>query len=83
MRPKSTDTCEEMVAGFRDGYDRGAPDPGPNRSACYRHGFLNGRDDINLGPKAPHPRESAAWLRDEADRIMQRCGCGPVLGVRT
>jgi len=69
------DACKEMVAGFLEGYDVNNPEPGFNRSRCYRHGFANGRDDIGLGPDAPHPRASAEWLRDEANRMMVGCGC--------
>jgi hypothetical protein len=41
---------DEMVQGFMDGYDRNAPEPSANRSRSYRHGFANGRHDINHGP---------------------------------
>lgn len=64
------DACKEMIDGFSDGYDAGNPEPGPNRSACYRHGFENGRDDINH-----NPRSTAQDLRDEADCLMRSCGC--------
>jgi hypothetical protein len=36
---------DEMVQGFRDGYDLTAPEPSANRSASYRHGFMCGRID--------------------------------------
>jgi hypothetical protein len=36
---------DEMVQGFMDGFDLTAPEPSANRSASYRHGFLNGRAD--------------------------------------
>jgi hypothetical protein len=36
---------DEMVEGFRDGYDLSAPSPSANRSAGYRHGFMCGRID--------------------------------------
>ncbi len=55
----------EMCDGFRDGYDLNVPMPGPNRSAAYRHGFLNGRDDM-----AGFPRDSAANLRAKAAAIL-------------
>ena len=55
----------EMVEGFLDGYDLDCPGPGPNRSAAYRHGFLNGRDD-----RSGEPRASTGVLRDEAERIL-------------
>jgi hypothetical protein len=36
---------DELVQGFRDGYDLTAPEPSANRSASYRHGFMCGRID--------------------------------------
>jgi hypothetical protein len=42
----------DMIEGFRDGYDLNAPDPSANRSASYRHGFANGRDDRRGKPRA-------------------------------
>lgn len=36
---------EEMIQGFRDGYDLDAPEPSDNRSHSYRHGFKAGRND--------------------------------------
>jgi len=39
---------QEMVEGFRDGYDLTAPSPLKNRSASYRHGFMCGRIDKGL-----------------------------------
>lgn len=44
----------EMIEGFRDGYDLSAPEPSTNRSASYRHGFANGRDDRAGKPRASH-----------------------------
>jgi hypothetical protein len=41
----STPANEEMVQGFRDGYDLNAPEPSGNRSHSYRHGFKAGRND--------------------------------------
>lgn len=35
----------EMVCGFRDGYDMSNPWPGENRSRSYRHGFFVARID--------------------------------------
>jgi len=57
---------EDMIAGYRDGYDRDAPEPSANRSASYRHGFANGRDDINGVPRAP-----AVTLRQLAEEALQ------------
>lgn len=36
---------DDMIEGFRDGYDLTAPEPSTNRSESYRHGFANGRAD--------------------------------------
>lgn len=57
---------DEMVEGFRDGYDLTAPEPSANRSASYRHGFMCGRID----------KRQVAWsgtadqLRQMADEAM-------------
>jgi hypothetical protein len=56
----------DMVAGFSDGYDHHAPKPSTNRSASYRHGFADGRDDIRGTPRA-----SAAELRRLADEALE------------
>lgn len=62
MRPANDD----MVRGFMDGYDKNSPDPGPNTSMCYRHGFECGRDDLLC-----RVRFSAAELRQMADEAME------------
>lgn len=36
---------DDMVQGYRDGYDLTAPEPSANRSASYRHGFTVGRGE--------------------------------------
>lgn len=57
---------DEMIVGFRDGYDLTAPEPSANRSASYRHGFMCGRID----------RRQVVWngtaneLRAMADKAM-------------
>lgn len=64
---------DDMVQGYLDGLDDDRVDlPGTfgNRSACYCHGWLNGRDDRLHRPRAP-----AAVLRElaavaEADDAM-------------
>lgn len=56
---------DDMVRGYRDGFDRNSPEPGPNQSASYCHGFANGRDDLRHQPRA-----SAEQLRKEADLAM-------------
>lgn len=42
VEPKAND---EMMQGYRDGFDLSAPEPSVNRSRSYRHGFANGRGD--------------------------------------
>lgn len=56
---------EDMVRGFRDGYDPHSPQPGPNTSRSYRHGFECGRDDIMR-----RHRFDADTLRRMADVAM-------------
>lgn len=58
---RMTDTESDMLDGYRDGRDPNSPQPSANRSASYRHGFANGRDDL-----ASSPRASAGALRDAA-----------------
>jgi hypothetical protein len=36
---------DEMLLGYREGFDLDIPEPSENRSASYRHGFANGRAD--------------------------------------
>lgn len=55
----------EMIEGFMDGYDLNAPEPSANRSASYRHGFANGRDD-----RRGKPRASFQELTREAESVM-------------
>jgi len=45
---------EDMVQGFLDGYYLDSPEPSDNRSASYRHGFANGRDDRCRTPRATY-----------------------------
>lgn len=73
--------CAEMITGYFDGRNQGTPEPGENRSPCYRHGFANGRDDSGAGPAAPHPRASAQAMRAKAERLMADCGCSAGLSV--
>lgn len=56
---------DEMVQGFLDGYDLTAPEPSANRSASYRHGFANGRDD-----RRGKPRDSYQNLIQQAELAM-------------
>lgn len=65
---------EEMIEGFRDGYDLSAPEPSANRSHSYRHGFANGRDDRAGKPRGSY--EELVRLADlamEMDRDIQEC----------
>jgi hypothetical protein len=48
----------EMTEGYLDGRNPDNPPPSSNRSASYKHGFENGRDD-----HAYSPRATAALLR--------------------
>ena len=50
----------EMLQGYMDGLN-GDPQPGKNRSASYRHGWANGRDD-----RASSPRASSSYIHAEA-----------------
>ena len=52
---------QNMVDGYLDGYrdDReDFPETLGNRGACYKHGWLNGRDD-----RVGNLRKSARYLR--------------------
>ena len=62
----------ELLEGYRDALN-GQPAPGGNRSAFYRHGWLNGRDD-----RSGKPRASAASIRRELEAIeaqYRSAGC--------
>jgi len=54
---------DEMIEGYKDGFQLDAVPPGPNRSRCYVHGWLNGRDD-RLGK----PRATADELRKNGEK---------------
>lgn len=56
---------QEMIDGYFDGRDAFSPEPSGNRSFSYRHGFANGRDDLNGSP-----RDTAENLRRMADDAM-------------
>lgn len=43
---------EEISEGYRDGRNPDSPEPSTNRSHSYRHGFANGRDDLNKRARA-------------------------------
>jgi hypothetical protein len=55
----------EMLDGYFDGLDLNSPEPSGNRSASYRHGFWNGRDD-----RRGRPRDTYANLRRQADEAI-------------
>lgn len=55
-------TDEEVYQGYLDGCDANSPQPSGNRSASYRHGFANARDDL-----AQRPRAMAETLRRMAE----------------
>jgi hypothetical protein len=56
---------DEMVQGYLDGRLPENPPPSTNRSASYRHGFENGRDDLFHSP-----RDLAQTLRELADKAI-------------
>lgn len=60
-RPANT----EMIEGYCDGLNLDCPEPSDNRSASYRHGFANGRDD-----RRGKPRASVAEIIRQADEAM-------------
>jgi len=53
---------DDVSQGYLDGIKADSLEPSDNRSHSYRHGFANGRDDLNGKPRA-----SAAKLREMAD----------------
>jgi hypothetical protein len=68
---------DEMIEGYRDGFNLDSPEPSQNRSNSYRHGFANGRDD-----HARSPRATAAMLRLMAEKAIRddveaSTGCHP------
>lgn len=63
---------DEMVEGFRDGYDMSAPEPSVNRSHSYRHGFANGRDDRSGKPRASYVELTRQPLTDFENAEKER-----------
>lgn len=61
---------DEMVLGFREGYNLSNPPPSGNRSASYRHGFMVARIDKGLmdspGIDALEMLADQAMVADEA-----------------
>lgn len=70
--PRERPANDDMIEGFRDGYDLSAPEPSANRSASYRHGFMVGRLD-----KTPSDwgKYAANELRRMADEAMEADDC--------
>lgn len=58
---------QEMVEGYIDGFNLNNPEPSSNRSASYRHGFQNGRDDHLAGLVAEIVLNAGAGEDDDAD----------------
>lgn len=58
---------DEMIEGFRDGYDLSCPEPSANRSHSYRHGFAMGRTDRGVIPISG----TAQDMRRFADAAME------------
>lgn len=63
---------EEMVQGFRDGYDLNAPEPNDNRSHSYRHGFKAGRSDRLPDKQRPFRGIPFDEIRRMAQEAMDR-----------
>jgi hypothetical protein len=61
---------DEMVQGFRDGYDADAPEPSANRSASYRHGFMCAR--IDKGKIANPGFDALERAADAASELSHR-----------
>ena len=66
----SQPTVNEIEGEFRDGYHDGgdatAPEPGPNRSAAYRHSFEVRRAEVAGKPlPAGLSRERARRIEEE------------------
>ena len=46
---------EEIIAGYCD-YQKGDPEPGPNRGRAYWHGWMNAARDHGERPSTPEAR---------------------------
>jgi hypothetical protein len=60
---------DDMVEGYRDGFDLSAPEPSANRSESYRHGFANGRADKTGIPRTTLSLDRATARRLSFDEI--------------
>lgn len=60
---------DDMIEGYRDGLsdDRVDYPSTSNRSASYRHGWLNGRDD-----RLSKPRDFVFNIRADAETAIQQ-----------
>ncbi len=67
-RLQELEANQEMVEGYRDGFDLDNPEPSDNRSHSYRHGFANGRADKLGKPAFP----SAQVARVLAQAAMEK-----------
>jgi hypothetical protein len=67
----------EMVEGYRDRGNPDNPEPSDNRSASYRHGFANGRDDTSGSPRA-----TAQMLRLMAENAIKDDVANAVVPLR-
>lgn len=56
---------DEMLEGYRDGFNPDSPEPSANRSESYRHGFACGRAD-----RAGRPMGRADAVRARAVAAM-------------
>ena len=66
---------DELLAGYLDGGNLENPEPGPNRSPAYVHGFWRGRDDaevavgIRSDPRMTAQEAREAWEAIEAGTV--------------
>ena len=67
MIPSHFSGVNEMTEGYLDGMDLTSPQPSDNRTASYRHGFENGRDD-----RRGKPRDSCENLRLKANLAIEQ-----------
>lgn len=57
---------DDMIEGFRDGYNLSAPEPSGNRSNSYRHGFKVGRLDKTPADWGKYTADQLHRMADEA-----------------
>lgn len=66
---------DDMIEGFRDGYDLTAPGPSSNRSNSYRHGFMVGRLDKTPSDWGKFSSDELNRMADEAMEADEPRGC--------